>query len=185
LDYEVAAVFDDDDDKCGLEILGIRVEGPIDDVRAFPRRPTVIAVGNNRTRAAIADRLDLDWLTVVHPKAHVDPTATLGAGTMVFAGAVVQADTYIGSHVIINTSASIDHDCHIDDFVHIAPGARFSGGVEIGQGTLMGIGSIVIPERSIGSWATVGAGAVVTKNLPDKVTAVGVPARVVAQRGCE
>lgn len=185
LDYEVAAVFDDDPEKCEADFLGVRVEGPIDNVGSFPRRPSVIAVGDNKIRSAIASQLELDWLTLVHPRAWVDPTVLLGPGTVVFAGAVVQVATTIGSHVIVNTSASIDHDCAIGDFAHIAPGVHMSGGVQIGSGVLMGIGSVAIPETRVGAGSVIGAGAVVTADLPDQVTAVGVPARVVAQRGSE
>ncbi len=183
LDYEVVAVFDDDARKWKSQLLGVQVEGPIDEILSFPRCPTIIAVGDNRIRAAIAARLELDWMTMVHPRATVDSTVHLGPGTVVFAGAVVQADAQIGSHGIINTSASVDHDCVLGDFVHVAPGTRLAGGVRIGDRTLMGLGSIVIPERQVGAGSIVGAGAVITCDLPANVTAVGVPARVVQKRG--
>lgn len=182
LGYHILAVFDDDVTKWRHELLGICVKGRIDDVRALPRFPCVIAVGDNNIRAAIAARLDVDWLTVVHPCAVVDWTVSLGLGTVVLAGAVVQVDTQIGMHVIVNTSASIDHDCVLEDFVHIAPGVRLAGGVRIGRHALLGIGSAVIPERCIGADTTIGAGAVVTSDVPADVVAVGVPARIATTR---
>jgi acetyltransferase-like isoleucine patch superfamily enzyme len=45
--------------------------------------------------------------------------------------------------------------------------------------TFVGMGALVLPERRVGANAIVGAGAVVTRHLPDGVTAVGVPARVI------
>ncbi len=179
LDYRVAAVFDDDTAKWEKAFLGIPVHGPIDRVAEFSPLPSMMAVGDNATRASIAARLELEWLTVVHPRAYVDPTARLGAGTVVFAGAIVQAETRIGRHAIINTAASVDHDCEIGDYVHVAPGARVAGGVCVGDRTLLGLGSVVLPEKRVGPRVVVGAGAVVTRDLPENVTVVGIPARVV------
>ena len=41
------------------------------------------------------------------------------------------------------------------------------------------IGATVMPQRRIGAWSIVGAGALVAKDLPDQVVAVGSPARVI------
>ena len=46
------------------------------------------------------------------------------------------------------------------------------------EGALVGIGAIVLPRVRIGAWSTVGAGAVVTADVPPAVTVMGVPARV-------
>jgi sugar O-acyltransferase (sialic acid O-acetyltransferase NeuD family) len=179
LGYGIAAVFDDDTFKCGKELLGIPVSGTTQCMADRPGVPAVIAIGDNAARRSIAARYDADWLTIVHPRAYVDPSAQLGPGTVVFAGAVVQAASRIGNHVIVNTSASVDHDCVIEDHVHIAPGVRLAGAVTIGSGTFVGLGAVVLPERRVGANSVVGAGAVVTRDLSDGVTAVGVPARVI------
>ena len=43
---------------------------------------------------------------------------------------------------------------------------------------MLGIGSVAIPGVRIGAWTTVGAGAAVVRDVPDRVVAMGVPARV-------
>jgi acetyltransferase-like isoleucine patch superfamily enzyme len=58
---------------------------------------------------------------------------------------------------------------------------RTGGEVTVGEGTFVGIGATVIPGRALGDWSTVGAGSLVSKDIPAGVTAVGVPARVIAQ----
>jgi sugar O-acyltransferase (sialic acid O-acetyltransferase NeuD family) len=185
LGYGIAGIFDDDAIKCGQHLLGIPVAGPIHCMTEHVGAPAVIAIGDNAVRQSIAQMYQADWLTIVHPRAYVDSTAQMGPGTVVFAGAVVQASTRIGNHVIVNTSASVDHDCVVEDHVHIAPGVRLAGAVSIGAQTFVGMGALILPERRVGANVVVGAGAVVTQDLPNGVTAVGVPARVIRRTTSE
>lgn len=173
----VSAVFDDDSRLWGGELLGVPITGPIRAAVGDGGTAAVLALGDNATRRDLARRLDLRWITAVHPRAFVDPAAELGTGTVVCAGAVVQPGAEIGAHAIVNTGASVDHDCRVGDFVHLAPGVRLAGRVTVGDGTLVGIGSTAIPGVSIGEWSVVGAGASVVGDLPARVTAVGCPAR--------
>ncbi len=173
----VAGVLDDDAAKHGRMVLGVPVVGAVERA-AEGDHEAVIAVGHNATRKRISESLPgLRWATVVHPSAVVHETVRLGAGTVVFAGAVVQPDTRLGAHTIINTGASADHDNDLGDYVHLAPGVRLAGDVTLEEGVFMGIASAALPGVRIGAWTTVGAGGVVTRDLPGGVTAVGVPAR--------
>ena len=54
-----------------------------------------------------------------------------------------------------------------------------TGRVKIGQEVEIGSGAVLIPDVEVGAGATVGAGAVVTRSVPDGATVVGVPARPV------
>ena len=179
--FHVSCVLDDGEQKWGSEILGVPVRGPVKDA-AQHGELGVLAVGRNEDRRHLAEALELDWVTVIHPKAWVHPSVRLGAGTVVFAGAIIQPDTAVGRHVIVNTGALIDHDCEIGDFAHVAPGVRLAGAVRLGEGAFLGIGSCAIPRVKVGSWSTVGAGAAVVSDLPAGVVAVGVPARVLERK---
>jgi len=57
-------------------------------------------------------------------------------------------------------------------------GVHLGGNVVIGTGTLVGTGAVVMPQRQVGEWSVVGAGAVVTKDIPTRTTAFGFPARL-------
>jgi sugar O-acyltransferase (sialic acid O-acetyltransferase NeuD family) len=176
--YNVVAAFDDDPSKKGKNLLGVEIVGSIDDVQTQSCLRGVVAIGHNRTRAAIVERLSfMQWVSVVHPRAFVDDSVEIGEGTLIFAGAMVQPDAVIGEYVIINTGATVDHDCHLGDFVHVAPGSHLGGGVQLGQGCFLGIGSSVIPYKKIGAWATVGAGGVVVNDIPKNALVIGVPAK--------
>lgn len=144
----------------------------------------LVAIGNNLIRLqklTILEARGARLATVVHPRTAISRFAALGTGTVVFAGAVIQVDSKIGKGCIVNTSASVDHDCELDDGVHVCPGANLAGGVRIGRGSWVGIGSSVKQLVRVGNGATIGAGAVVVDDVPDGVTVVGVPARVVVR----
>jgi sugar O-acyltransferase (sialic acid O-acetyltransferase NeuD family) len=180
----VLAAFDDDERLWGRSLLSVPIRGPVARLSEAGAVRAVIALGVNALRRDISLGFpDVEWITAVHPAAWVHSTVRLGPGTVVFAGAVIQPDTVLGAHVIVNTGASVDHDCAVGDFVHAAPGVRLAGGVGVGEGTLLGLGSTVNPGVRIGAWVIVGAGAAVVADLPDGVTAVGVPAKPLRRRG--
>lgn len=174
----VDGLFDDDPQKQGLCLLGVEVVGTIEDARKRGPAQGILAIGNNRTRQLLAREFpEWEWLSVVHPRAYVHPSVSLGSGTVVLAGAVIQPDTNIGAHAIINAGTTLGHDCQVGDFVHLAPGVHLAGHVIIEEGAFIGIGSAVIPKVRVGAWTVVGAGAAVVRDLPPYVTAVGVPAK--------
>ena len=145
----------------------------------------VVAIGDNLIRRKIVSKLnfpDERFLTVIHPTAFVAKDVKIGAGTMIIAHSVINTGSVIGKHVIVNTSASLDHHNFIEDFAHIAPGTHTGGNVKIKECAFVGIGVSVIPGKTIGKWATVGAGSVVIEDVPDYATVVGVPARVIKIR---
>lgn len=144
-------------------------------------RCAFVAIGDNRVRArlsSIVHDAGLLLCNVVSPHAAVSHHARLGQGIVIMPGAVVNAEASIGDGAIINTGATVDHDCRVGAFAHIAPGSSLAGNVEVGEGTMLGVGCRAIPGVVIGAWSMVGAGSVIVRNLPDRCTALGVPARV-------
>ncbi|MCP4398008.1 MAG: serine acetyltransferase, partial [bacterium] len=62
-------------------------------------------------------------------------------------------------------------------------GAHLCGGVSVGKRVFIGAGATIIPNINIGRDAVIGAGATVICDIPDEVTVVGTPARIV-RREC-
>lgn len=168
----------------GQQILGAPVLGTLAQIDVFAHDVVIVGIGDNATRARVFQRLAQRGCTlpyVIHPRAIVAPDVQLGDGTVVFASAVINTGSIIGANSIVNTGATVDHHARIGSHVHVAPGVHLGGAVAVGDGGLIGIGSSVVPNRVIGAWSIVGAGAAVIHDLPDHVTAVGVPARIVKQ----
>lgn len=110
--------------------------------------------------------------------AHVHRSNHLANGTIVCAGATFTVDASIAMGVIVNCNASIAHDVRVGRCSTISPGAIVSGNVTIGSGAWIGAGATIIEKRTIADGVVVGAGAVVVRDLLERGTYVGVPARL-------
>lgn len=177
----ITGYLDDHEPDWGTDFCGYPVLGATDRYQDFSADGWIIATGSNAARQRIAAQLgavtDQHWINAIHPSAVVADSVQLGNGVVIAANVVVNPATVIGNHVILNTASTVDHDCMIDAFAHIPPGCHLAGTVRVGEGAFIGIGSSVIPNMVIGSWSVVGAGSVVVRSIPERVTAKGVPAR--------
>jgi virginiamycin A acetyltransferase len=133
---------------------------------------------------------------LAHVLAECHPTASIGFGALFSkVGASIGAKVYIGPRCHIGL-ATIERDVLLAAGSHVTSGARTHGSgdlsrpireqpgtatmVRIGAGAWIGSAAIVMAD--VGQGTIVGAGAVVTKPLPDQVIAAGVPARVIRSR---
>jgi sugar O-acyltransferase (sialic acid O-acetyltransferase NeuD family) len=185
--YERVVFADDDLSKRGLVLASLASEVVCigsSEVAAYCASrdiPVALGIGSNKHRQEKATellRLGLRCVALVHPRACVARSVSVGDGSVVMAGAVVNVDARIGRFTILNTGSTVDHDCDLGEAVHISPGAHLGGSVNIGEGTHVGIGASVRNNLSVGCWSTIGAGAAVVGPIPDRVVAFGVPCRV-------
>ena len=179
LGYLDDAPQDHDATQAGLTRLGT-----IDELAA------VLASRDAAVHAAVGDPvLRRRWLQnagshvaapIVDPTAAVSTSATLGEGSFIGPRAVVNARAVLERGVIVNSGAVVEHDCHLGEFSHVAPSAALGGGAWIGPEALVGLQAAVLPQVRIGAKATLGAGAVAISDVPERVTAAGVPAQILA-----
>lgn len=178
LGYESVAFLDDRLGPCVHPTTGLPVVSAPEDLPAHDAM--CIAVGDASSRARLAARFASTPMPVlVHPRACVSANATLGPGTLVMPNAVVSASAEVGAFCILNVGAYVAHDCVVGEFTHLAAGVNLGGGSSVGNSCLCGTSSVLLPGVHVGSRVTLGAGAVVHRDLPTGVTAAGVPAKVI------
>lgn len=169
------------DDNLVGSIMGINIIGISQDAFDLLKEYEVfVGIGNNEIREKFHRDLFAQGASIpvlIHPSVTIGENVNIECGTVVMAGAVINCCTNIGMGCIINTAATIDHDSHLSDFVHISPGSHLAGAVEVGKQTWLGIGSIVSNNIKIADKCTVGAGAVVIRDIIEAGTYIGVPAR--------
>lgn len=150
--------------------------------------------------SALVDPTARVWgLAQVRAGASVGPEAIIGRGAYIGTG------VRVGARVKIQNYALVYEPATVDDGAFIGPGAILTNdhhpraitpegalkaasdwtatGVVVRKGASIGAGAICIAPVTIGAWALVGAGSVVTQDVPDYALVVGSPARQVGWVG--
>lgn len=167
------------DDNVTGDVMGFSVLGTSAEIEKFNDENTdfIIGIGNNAVRKMIAEKHQVNWVSIIHPSAQIAFNVKIGKGTVVMANAVINACATVGEHCVINTGAIIEHDNIIEDYVHISPNAALGGTVCVAELTHIGIGATVKNNINICPECTVGAGAVVVKNIKEAGVYIGVPVK--------
>jgi UDP-2-acetamido-3-amino-2,3-dideoxy-glucuronate N-acetyltransferase len=124
--------------------------------------------------------------------AHVMTGAVIGADCNICDHTYVEGDVVIGDRVTIKSGVYLWDGLRVEDDVFIGPQATFTNDhfprskqlftqqtITLRQGASIGAGAIILPGVTVGELAMVGAGAVVTRDVPERVVVQGTPARVV------
>lgn len=180
--WNLLGFMDDDDNIQGSEINGYKVIGKTGDVKEYPDAYFVCAVGASRVREKIINNMKsinpaIKFGTVIDPSVEMSDLVTIGEGSIICAHTIITVNISIGNHVIINLDCTIGHDAILQDFVTLYPSVNVSGNTNIGHAVELGTGMQIIQGKTVGDYSIVGAGAVVVKDIPEKCTAVGSPAK--------
>ena len=163
----------------GLEALRKEISNPKQGKSLY----YITALGDAKVRKKIVEKVEglgkILPITISHQSTRIFHDVKIGKGTCLAPGSIVTTHVRIGRHVIVNIKATISHDCVLKDYVTVSPGVTICGNVKIGEGAFIGAGATIKEGVSIGKWSVIGAGAMVINNIPDGVTAVGVPARII------
>lgn len=176
--------------------LGVPVDGFIDDARAgaverglpvhAPRDADagcdyIIAIADPDVRRRLATRLDgagLAAVSLLHRTSVLTAGSTYGDGLLLQANTFVSTSVHIGRHCQVHYNATVGHDATLGDYTTVYPGANISGNVVLDSGATVGSNAVILQGLRVGERAFVGAGAVVTRDVPAAATVVGNPARV-------
>ncbi len=156
--------------------------GALEWLQERPGMSVVLGVGDPKTRKLLVSLLEphqVKYPPVVHPSARIGKRVVVGEGTVVCPDVTVTVDVAIGRYVHLNLDCTVGHDAIVGDYASLYPGVHVSGGVSIGDGATLGTGTVVRPSCRIGCWSMVGAGSVVIRDVSERCTVVGSPAREV------
>jgi sugar O-acyltransferase (sialic acid O-acetyltransferase NeuD family) len=144
-----------------------------------------IGIGNPYLRFKLFEKFsDLGGVlrSTISPYARIGNFGnTISDGCNIMTSTVLTNDIHVGKGVLINLCCTIGHDVFIEDFVEICPDVNISGNCKIGKFTFIGTNSTILPNVVIGQNVIIGAGSVVTKDIPDNSLAIGIPAKVVKE----
>lgn len=175
------------DNNCEIQsknIDKVNVIGMVEDIVNYPEAYVVCCVANTKVRKMLAEKVSSNrFATLIDPAAIMSSMVEVGEGSVICAGTVISVDIKIGKHNIVGINSTIGHDAVLEDFVTLYPSVNVSGNTLIESGVELGTGTQVLQGLTIGENAVVGAGAVVTHDLPGVCTAVGVPAKVIKING--
>ncbi len=124
---------------------------------------------------------------------HVLPGAIIGADCNICESVFIENDVVVGNRVTIKNGVQLWDGCRVEDDVFIGPNVtfcndKFPRSKKIPQnylrtivlrGASIGANATILPGITIGEYSMVGAGAVVTKDVPSHATVVGNPAKII------
>lgn len=142
--------------------------------------------------ALVEDRVKIGEKTTVWAFVHILPGAEIGEECNICDHVFIEGDVSIGNRVTVKCGVQIWDGLRIEDDVFIGPNATFTNDAfprskqefellltHVKKGATIGANATILPGITIGAEAMVGAGAVVTKDVPAKTLVVGNPAKVI------
>ena len=146
--------------------------------------------------AYIDDNVEIGEGTKIWHFSHVQSGARIGKNCVLGQNVNVGSNVVIGNFVKIQNNVSVYEGVILEDYVFCGPSMVFTNIIDprskypqvgskyylktlVKEGTSLGANSTILCGHTIGKYAFIGAGAVVTKDIPDYALVVGNPARLV------
>lgn len=123
---------------------------------------------------------------------HVMPKSLIGTNCNIGQNVVVSPEVMLGNNVKVQNNVSIYTGVTCDDDVFLGPSCVFTNVINprsainrkneyakthVGKGATIGANATIVCGNNIGAYAFIGAGAVITKDVPDYALVIGNPAR--------
>ncbi len=144
----------------------------------------------------IDDNVEIGEGTKIWHFSHVQSGASIGKNCVLGQNVNVGNNVVIGNYVKIQNNVSVYEGVTLEDYVFCGPSMVFTNIIDprskypqvgskfyiktlVKEGASIGANATIVCGITIGKYAFIGAGAVVTKNIPDYALVIGNPARIV------
>ncbi len=188
-EFNVVGFFDDFQ-RVGSDTVGGPILGSLKDIESQHASGVfdslLVGIGYKHTdfRRQCFERFSpaIEFPSLVHPAAHLEPSVTLGAGTIVGAGCVFDGGVSVAENCYFNPGCIIAHDTSIGANSFCGPGVTLAGFITVEEDCFLGVGTTVIDNVRISAGTQTGGGTVVTSDITDPGLYVGAPARRLRDR---
>lgn len=183
--YEITNFIDKN--KAGQSLFNNPILSSLEDLNNTTNYSFAIAIGDNFIREKVFKEIKskyphLIFPKLIHPSAVISVNTSIEEGTIVMPNSVIGPNTILSRFCLINTMSSVDHDCILSEFCSTAPGVVTGGQVKIGKRSAISIGATIKHCVDISDDVIVGAKSYVNQNLPEKIVAYGIPAKIIRPR---
>lgn len=156
------------------------VIGTIQDYKPEKDDVFVCSIGDVKTKCKLVETIINKggvFISLIDPSAHIEITADIGNGALIFHDVHVGSEANIGKFVMLQSYSAIGHDVSIGDYCRIDPKTSCVGGTRIGNRVTLHTMSFINHGVTIGDDAVVGAMSMVIRNVKPGTTVFGIPAK--------
>lgn len=186
--YEVTGFYDDNEALQGHVINKIVVKGTVQNAIENEKDCSVfVPIGSNSIRVNLLKQFEakgFDVPSFVHPKTNIHESVNVGNAVYILPGTNIMPLSTISNYVMISMGVNIAHHTIVEKGTFISQGVNVGASLTIKSMSFIGISSTIMTGVCVvGAEATVGAGAVVIKDVPDNAVVAGVPAKILRYKG--
>ncbi len=182
--YRLQGFLARDSEQTSLASQGIDLPIEADPATYRPRENDrfLLAIGNMDARRAVADSIEGRggrFVSFIHPRAHLAPTAQIGVGAILYPMSVVSNASVLGPHIHLSYFASVGHDCRLGPYCLLAPYATLNGSVLLEDEVYVSTHASVAPGRRVGRGSKISANSACMQDVPAETMVFGVPGKQV------
>jgi len=182
--FKLRGFIDENVTKHGRAFYSYKVLGGLDFIKDYTK-PIAVAIAiadpiaKRNIYKSLEKNVNISFPNFIHSSVWLGKNIKMGVGNIIYPGVVMNYETEICDFVTINMNAAVGHNCYFGSFSTLSPGVNCGGFTKLGERSFFGIGSTSIQAVEIGVGVTIGAGAVIIKDVPDGATVVGNPGRII------
>ena len=184
--FEIQGFLDDDSQKHGKFFFGYPVLGDIGLLENENQKiAVVIGIADPVMKKNVKERIkspNITFPALVSKDAWISNEVTIGDGAVIYPGVTIDYHVRIGDFVLVNKNCSLGHDSQLSRFSTLAPGVCLAGFTHLEECVNIGINAATKQNVHIGKGSIIGGMSMVIKDMPENITAVRVPAKIIKQK---